>query len=231
MMRIYYVMILSFLLSFCFFSGCSSNDNISPSKSELKYFKEIALGSEYGSAGEKIMKWPNKTVTIKIRGQPDQESLTCLNSVIEDFNKLSKTTHLKRVDNQSGDIDIHFEPYSKFRDIEERYKDDNMGFFTWDNSTNCDIYKGRVLIDTFKTPSKSRCHLIREELTQSLGFGKDAKANSLYWDSTFFYHDGTSTTSYSEMDKSLIRMLYSTDIRPCSTSSDVDDYFNDTTKN
>ena len=47
-------------------------------------------------------------------------------------------------------------------------------------------------------------HLLREELTQSLGFFND----SWLYPESIFYQGWTDVTEYSEMDKEIIKMLY-----------------------
>jgi hypothetical protein len=197
------------------------NSSSSFSSTEIAYFEDIVLGAEYGSAEPQVLKWVKNPVTIRIYGNPDEQSRNCLSSAIKDFNQLSTTTKLRIADNGTGDIDMHFAPDSQFSRIDPNYVPGNWGFFwSWPNN-NCEIYKARILISTENPTSRQRCHLIREELTQSLGFARDSQK---YPDS-IFYMDWTETTSYSEIDKNLIRMLYSTDIQPCATKNNVERYF------
>jgi hypothetical protein len=220
------VLLLFLIISlFCLFSGCTSNLERPPNEKEINYFKEISLGSEYGDAGSLIIKWPEQIVRIKIFGIPDEKAMNCLNSVIKDFNDISETTKLELSCDEIGDIDIHFIPYSEFSKIEPKYVSGNMGFFTWDNTRDCRIYHGRILIDNQTIDSTFRCHLIREELTQSLGLGNDAKKESPYKDSIFFGEGGRSTTYYSDIDKKLIQMMYSKNLPFCANSEEVDNYF------
>ena len=51
---------------------------------------------------------------------------------------------------------------------------------------------------------QSQKHLLREELTQSLGLRND----SYTYPESIFYSNWTNTTEYTELDKSLIDMLY-----------------------
>jgi hypothetical protein len=216
----------------CFFSGCISdnnrsfsNNNISFSRSEIEYFKEIALVGEHGTHGSKIVKWLNKTVMIKIHGYLDKNSSDCLNIVINDFNNLSETTQLKITDNDIADIDLYFIPDSEFSEIEPHHVPTDRGFF-WIWVNNCEINKGRILISnaTDLTPDE-HCHLIREELTQSLGLAQDSEK----YPTSIFYQEWTCTTYYNEMDKNLIRMLYSTNVPLCGKADEVESYFNRTT--
>jgi hypothetical protein len=220
--------LILFVFTLTFFTGCLSadlnRDRISygtSSSAEISYFEDIVLGAEYGSAEPQVLKWVKNPVKVRIYGIPDEQSLTCLSSVISDFNQLSTTTRLLIVDNGTGDIDMHFVPDSQFSRIEPNYVPGNWGFFWRWSNTNCEIYKARILISTKNPTPRQRCHLIREELTQSLGFAHD----SLKFRDSIFYRDWTDTISYSEIDKNLIRMLYSSDIPLCATKNEVERYF------
>jgi hypothetical protein len=221
------IIFLVLLVLSCYFSGCSSDDHRSFSQSEITYFKEIALKSEYINAESKIIKWSNKTVTINISGDPNEKSLDCLNLVIVDFNKISKTTQLKIEKNENADIDIYFGPDSEFLMIDPNYVPNNRGYFSYEyNTTDCTIQKSQILISTESDlTDDQRCHLIREELTQSLGLFDD----SLKYPNSIFYQGWTDTTHYAEIDKTLIKMLYNTDVKFCGTPDEVEDYFNGAT--
>ena len=62
-----------------------------------------------------------------------------------------------------------------------------------------------ILIDSTNAITQTqRCHLIREELTQSMGMMQDS---NLYADS-IFQIEWTETVKYSKQDESVIRLLY-----------------------
>jgi hypothetical protein len=54
------------------------------------------------------------------------------------------------------------------------------------------------------TDEEAQKHLLREELTQSLGLTND----SWKYPESIFYQGWTTTTTYTEMDKRLIDLLY-----------------------
>lgn len=153
-------------------------------------------------------------------GNPDSDSLQCLNTVISDFNSLSSSIKLKKV-SSSPDIEIHFVPGSQFQSIEPNYIAGNDGFFYFWWNGNSEIYRSRILIDSKKNSPQERCHLIREELTQSMGLARDSNS---YPDSIFYSVWG-STNFYSELDKSLIKMLYNTSVPLGADEAQVRQYF------
>jgi hypothetical protein len=187
----------------------------------VRYFSEVALGAEYGASEPQVFRWNKKDVAIRVHGSPDDASRSCLNTIVTDFNRLSTSSQLQVAGQGEGDIDLYFSPESEFPRIEPNYVPGNWGFFWYWNKGGCEIYRARILISTDHGNPQERCHLIREELTQSLGLARDSDR---YPDS-IFYGQWTDTNSYSGLDQDLIRMLYSTDLPSCSTEADVRRHF------
>ncbi len=185
---------------------------------QINYFLEIAMGAEFSQSGSasKIRKWQGD-VRIQYFGSPTSADLTTLNSVISELNELTNGgIHLQLVD-RNPNITIHFSPESQFAQLEPNYQPGNYGYFwtRWD--ANNRIYNANVLITTTKVTQKERSHLIREELTQSLGLMQD----SFKYAESVFYQPWTDVTQYSEIDRSLIRMLYDPKISSGMTQAQV----------
>jgi len=192
----------------------------------IAYFEEIALGFEYGKANEVVYKYSKDPVKIQITGMPDSESRACLNTVITDFNAISEYTKLSLTNDNSYKIQIIFSPNSEFPRKCGTPGSRGCFFLKINPSMPGELQSGLIEIDTNNSiKSTFRCHVLREELTQSLGLPKDSRDDSPYEDSIFHHHNGPWTTSYSEMDKYLIRMLYNTDVPVNATKEQVEDYF------
>jgi len=117
------------------------------------------------------------------------------------------------------DIEIYFAAVDKFSSIEPNYIEGNTGFFwTWWDDSGA-LYRARILIATDGINQKERSHLIREELTQSLGMMND----SYEYKDSIFYQDWTDKGSYAGMDRAVIRILYDPRIEPGMTMDEVDD--------
>ena len=65
-----------------------------------------------------------------------------------------------------------------------------------------------MYVDTERANAIEQRHLLREEFTQSLGLAKDSER----YPSSIFQSDWTRTTSYTELDRELIRLLYHPDM-------------------
>lgn len=192
----------------------------------IAYFEEIALGFEYGKTNEVVYRYSKDPVKIQIMGVPDSESRACLNTEISDFNAISERTKVSLTSDNNYKIQINFTPKSEF--LRKCGTPGSSGcFFVNINPSLPGELRGALIeIGTDNSTKPTfRCHVIREELTQSLGFGKDSRDESPYEDSVFHHHNGPWTTSYSEMDKYLIRMLYNSDVPVNATKEEVEDYF------
>jgi hypothetical protein len=182
---------------------------------EIEYFTEIALGAEYGNNIQVIRKW-DSDIKIKINGNPNEKDLQSLNQVISDINSLIGDKVYLTVVNTDQNIDINFVPLSNFSICNA--EPGNYGYFNcrWRNNV---IYECDICIATDDSLlQEERSHMIREELTQSLGLMKD----SFKYSDSIFYEGWTQTLNYSEIDRKIIEILYSEDIRPGMTKYEVE---------
>jgi len=184
---------------------------------DVSYFTEIALGSEFGNASRRIRKWDD-AINIRVHGTPTRADQIALANVVQELDDiLSQSTGgrvsvnvLRAGDSQQPNIDMYFVPHGEFSRYEPNYRPGNLGF-AYVNWRQDEIYKARILVTSTADISQlERSHLIREELTQSLGLLQD----SLRYADSIFYQGWTSTTAYSSRDEAVIRMLYDPAIEP-----------------
>ncbi len=190
--------------------GCSVQTNIETfSQEEIEYFTEIALGAEFGDEVPVIKKWTDD-IRIKVKGEPTEADLNTLNNIVNDLNELISGIKIKIVD-KNENLPITFSPESDFAAINPNYVPTNYGFFwaLW-HDDNYVIYEARILISTTELTQKERSHLIREELTQSLGLMNDSNK----YNDSIFYQKWAAVTKFSEIDKAVIRLLYLENIKP-----------------
>lgn len=174
---------------------------------EIEYFNEIALGTEYGNAPGVIKKW-DTDIRIKVNGRPNEKDIQTLNRVISDLNSIIGDKINISIVNDNENININFVPLSKFSICDA--VPGNLGYFNtkWRNNV---IYEASICIATDKLPyQEERSHMIREELTQSLGLMRDSNK---YRDS-IFYQGYSATQEYSQIDIKMIQILYSDEIKP-----------------
>ncbi|MBW4440556.1 MAG: DUF2927 domain-containing protein [Plectolyngbya sp. WJT66-NPBG17] len=187
------------------------------SQAQLDYFTEVAMGSEYNQQGTpKIRKWSGN-IRVQPLGKPTIEDLKTLRTVISEINTLTRGAIQMQLVDRNPNLTIHFVPEVQFSKLEPAYIPVNFGFFVarWDNKGV--INRANVLVTTIGVTQKERSHLIREELTQSLGLMRD----SYRYADSMFYQSWTDVTRYSELDKALIQMLYLRQIKPGMTTAEA----------
>jgi len=195
----------SIIIAFTFLLiGCSVKENIKQySQEEIDYFIEIALGAEFGDNVSVIKKW-NDNIRIKIVGKPTDADMQTIDDIVSDLNELLSGIKVNLVDKR-GNITITFSPESAFATIDSNYVPTNYGFFwaLW-HDDNYVIYDANILVSSAGVTQDERSHLIREELTQSLGLMNDSNK----YEDSIFYQKWTDVTQYSDIDKAVIQLLY-----------------------
>jgi hypothetical protein len=198
-------------IAFTFFIiGCSfQNDSHNFTQEEIEYFAEIALGAEFGDETPVIKKWTDD-IRIKINGAPTEEDLQTINNIVDDLNELISGIKIKII-NKNENLSITFSPESDFTSIDPNYVPTNYGFFwaLW-HDDNFVIYDASILISSIDITQEERSHLIREELTQSLGLMNDSNK----FEYSIFYQDWTNIAEFSEIDRAVIKLLYLNNIKP-----------------
>ncbi len=185
----------------------------------LAYLSEIGFGAEYDSVDEGLHKWTQE-IRIKIHGEPTDADLETLEQVVTELNNLLSGIGLILTE-EAANVDLYFSPESDFSELEPAYVPVNLGFFrVWFDEDGA-IHRGRILIATQETNQAERSHLIREELTQSLGLFKD----SWRYSDSIFYEGWTTTSEFGSLDVSAIRLLYSPQVKPGMTRNQVQDVF------
>lgn len=197
----------------------TTDQNISSSLSaqEIDYFLEIAMGSEFGVSNSMVRKWQGE-IRIHVIGNTTPEDRDTLLNVINEINFLAGGSIYLRLDKSNPNMKIYFVPESEFAEYEPNYQPGNYGFFWTYWNRNQVINKANILISTENVSQKERSHLIREELTQSLGLMRD----SYRYENSIFYQGWTDVNEYSPIDKILIQTLYRPQIRPGMSREEVE---------
>ncbi|QHE51089.1 DUF2927 domain-containing protein [Pontibacillus sp. HMF3514] len=190
------------------------------SEQAMEYFQEIAFGSEWGDTDYPVRKW-NSNPRIKVFGNPSDEDMNALKNTISDVNGLQDHIELKLVE-ADPNIKVYFVPLKDFGEYVDNPKSGNWGlFYYWWEPGEFVIDEAEILISTDKPTPKGRSHLIREELTQSLGLPRD----SYSYPKSMFFQDYTTVTEYTELDKTLIQMLYENEIKAGMTQVEAIEVF------
>lgn len=200
---------------------CFSKAGEVDSPEKINYFKELVFKSEFREKESFVRKWETDVNIYISSGFPLALSKE-LDAILVELNnclqviKLKKTNDLRR-----ADLKVLAGTVKDFLKIEPKaspYATRSNGLFWLHWSKYGRILWGSVFINLEKSNSiEKQKHVLREELTQALGIMNDSNK---YKDS-IFYQNNSQVTSYSELDKKIIKLLYSKNIKPGMTKADV----------
>jgi len=170
------------------------------SEQELKYFYKIAFNIEDEfKIKRKIktkLKFWTKDIAIKIHGNYLENDSLELVKIINELNILINTIEISLV-TTNNNVDIFFLKQQEFQKYSDNTKD-NWGYFR--------VYynKQAIILLNENLTYPRRSHILREELTQSLGLCND----TYDYPFSIFYKGYSNVTEYSALDKKLIQLLY-----------------------
>lgn len=232
-MTIRHLTLFSFLLV-VFISSCSpDSEDLSPrlteyNESVVDYFQEVALGFEFGNASNITRRWEND-MRVFMGGQISPELLVETERIIDEINELSTTGF--KVELVADSLQSNYyvflgsgASYARIYPSMENLVGSNFGLFTifWDGSNR--LFNGHMYVDIFRADTIEQKHLLREELTQSLGLARDS---DLYAESIFQQSFSTKTTDYASIDRDVIRLLYHPGMRLGLSRLDVENVLRD----
>ncbi|MCU0419760.1 MAG: DUF2927 domain-containing protein [Cyclobacteriaceae bacterium] len=208
------------LLFLIFLAACSEPEEVTPprlteyNEQVVAYFKDVALGFEFGSASQITRRWESN-MRIFVGGQKDPVLLAELDDVIQELNELATTSFaIERVaDTTQSNFYVYLgsgTSYARLFPTVANLVPSNFGLFSvfWDGSNR--IFRGHMFVDVVRANATEQKHLLREELTQALGLARDSNR---YPDSIFQQAFSTKTTEYAPIDRDLIRLLYHPQMR------------------
>lgn len=177
------------------------------SEKSVEYFKEITLSTENGESLSAPYRWTNN-VKIWVDGNIPYYLENELVKVVGELNDIINTIEIEIVNNKSeSNLIIYFggpSDFNRYCNPDDKSLASNCnGFFEVGNNN------GLIFINLEETSGRStyQRHILREEVTQSLGLFNDSNK---YPESIFYQKSlgDQSVTEYSELDKELIDMLY-----------------------
>lgn len=174
----------------------------------IDYFKMIALGSEYGDQFKVSKKWA-EPMKIFVDGAPQQDHVDELVDIIKEINEYASDGFYIEVVDESelanyhiffGEGNAYIDQYSAPPEL----VNSNAGLFTIYTDRNFRITHGHMFVDLSIVSMEKQLHVLREELTQSLGLANDID----YYLNSIFYIKPSRIRSYSDLDIEVIRLLY-----------------------
>ncbi len=184
------------------------------SEEAKSYFQEIALGSEYGNSQDKTIKKWVKDIYLFVPQNIPTHLNTELNKIINELNsliqpiKIYKTNQIER-----SNLKLYIGTANEYIKAEPRARKlaaNNLGLFYVYPNERGEIESGSVFLDTERLKAQdTQKHLLREELTQALGLMNDSEK----YPNSIFYQKWSRTNEFSDLDKEVIKILYSPKIK------------------
>jgi len=167
------------------------------------YFDEIVYNTEFGGRRDAAYKW-KVDLKIYIDGEKPEYLVQELKDIVSELNSIINPIELKIVSSKSeANYFVYFGSHEAFKTkydlLFPSRLDHNYGYF--------EVYydSGNMYVDLYRTTDQeAHKHLLREELTQSLGLLND----SYDYPESIFYQGWTTTTEFAPIDIELIDMLY-----------------------
>jgi len=171
---------------------------------EKSYYSEICLGTEDGQTYSKAFKW-KRNIKIYVSGEKRDYMMDELDNIVSDLNDLIDPIELEVVSDKSeantfiymgGPVDCS----NTFTELSLSELQNVRGYFEI-RTTHSTMF---VDLERTEDNIEFQKHILREELTQSLGLCND----SWKYEESIFYQGYSTVTEYSELDKKVIQMLY-----------------------
>jgi uncharacterized protein YejL (UPF0352 family) len=177
-------------------------------KDVVTYFKEVALGFEFGEAKNVTRKW-RSNMKIYVAGNVTDTHKRELQNIISELNQLiTDNFNIEIVDTrEESNFYLYIgtpSAYSSRYPIDAQLAKSNSGVYRiyWNQKNQ--IVRGHMFVNTVNTSEEEQRHVLREELTQSLGLGRDSDL----FPGSIFQASFSTPTSFSQIDRDIIRLLY-----------------------
>ena len=192
------------ILLLLFIPLVSFGQNYNLSEYELGLYNKVISQVEYGNKKKGVKKW-NNNLNIYINNPEQKKLVKEFEKIKNEINILSNSVKIVRVYKKSeANFTIYFSDryeYSSKEEVPLKYLMNNFGFLWVYWSARNVIYKGSMYVDISRVKSdECKKHLLREELTQSLGM-----MNDIDKDGSIFNQNWECTTNYLDFDRKIIR--------------------------
>lgn len=184
------------------------------SEEVLAYFCEIAFGSELGEGAPFVTKWVSP-ISLAVRGTPGAADLLLIDRITESLNAVEGFPGITKAEGEA-DLTVFFLPEKELAKHFSLWKKGDRGIveYRWNRQSGV-ITSAEVGIDSALTAGRSAT--VAEEIFQALGLGQD----SLRYEDSVFYDKNCPVDAPTELDWTLVRLLYHPSVLPGMTKEEV----------
>jgi hypothetical protein len=193
--------------------GDSLSKMSSATASEKAYFMRVGIAFDHN---QRIGRWDQPTVGVSLRGdysfrdrQIVREMLGSLNDLIDEPQFVYAT--------QTPEIVITFVPHGTFTRLKGRGKD-AIGFCVPAHRTDSTLAGAHIYIDLSPRPHVAREGTIYHEFGHALGL-KDTRSTTFR--RCLMYYRANGASSFTELDRSAIDILYNSGLEPGDTRDEA----------
>lgn len=175
----------------------------------VDYFQAIALATEYGQNLPILKKW-TKPMFLYVSGDTTAVLRTELDMIIAELNPLFTDGFNIQIVEDSSMANFHIylgdkATYGEIYPSTTALLKENDGLFTYYLNEDFSIDSGHLFVATHEQlPLRFQKHILREELTQSLGLPNDIDD----YPNSIFYKNWSDVQVYNHLDLEVIRLLY-----------------------
>lgn len=177
----------------------------------LEYFEEV-VGFEYSS--DSLIRRFEKDIFIFVHGIDFSfELLHELKDIIQEVNELTGNgVRLEVVtDPDNANFDIYLTTEEYYVGLFPSWKEaiaENFGYYHvyFDGDK---LGSARIFVDTKRASLRYQRHLLREELTQAMGLGRDSDR----YEKSVFFEAWSDVTTFLPIDLEVIRLMYHEDMQ------------------
>jgi hypothetical protein len=204
---------MKYLMLFVSLFVCSMAFAGSPSDSKIQnFFCELAIQTEWLDVKE-VRKWVDDIKIYKSGEWPDYMTAE-FNVILAELNELIQQPEISVVGSRKeANSVIHLGTADEYLEIEPRAPntEGSWSYYCFYHDANKALTNVTMFVDMHNSPSDVvRRHLLREKMTQTLGL----LGYSEQYEDSIFYWRRSEVTSYSEIDRLVIKLLYRPEIKP-----------------
>ena len=171
------------------------------------YYDTIVYYTEGNSNRLEATKYV-KDILIYVDGDKQPHLMVELNKIVNELNNIISSIDIKFVDNKLDcNMYVYFgtlKDYSKItKDVLQQGNVNGYGVIYPDLKFNIFYSEAFVNIGKVRNVERQK-HVLREEITQSMGFTND----TYQYSNSIFYQGYSTITEYSELDKEVIKLFY-----------------------